>query len=712
MTGGFVLVGGLLGYNAGQVVHCDVEGALSGAGGMSGVAMGGLIGRNQGRVERCYTDMTLRHEGQAMLGGLVGHNGVSNYFQTPGEICDAYSLGTLQCLEPRALGGLVGRNDGRVARCYAATSVGRVSLPNPSVGALIGSGDEDVSFCYYLPVEGRPELDNGIGTALTDDQMRRPESFGGWEFYGTSPTGKNNPWFMPASGYPVLTWQSDRTGVHLIPEVTGLTEDKAASRLAEMSFTHVTIYHEFDHRQPTGLALCTDPVLYASAGTEIGLYVSAGLYDWSDNPGRGSIDDPYQIQNAGQLDSLHARPDLWKANFQLQNDIDLKSRVYDKALLGFDEDLVEDGFQGVFFQGHLDGQGHAIRNLTVQSPALGMYLGLVGYAGQEALIERLCLEDTVITVGQGGIYVGMVAGYMPDSVSESYFLSDGIDVDLDNGIGTALSDAQMRVQNSFQGWDFENETAHGTIGIWRMPEAGGYPNLSFDMTDPWIPGVPSSPALITSAEDLRQLYYHPLASFQLAEDIDLAGIQWATAPLPLFAGSLDGDGHALRNLSVVCNRNAGFFGCLNRRAQVFDLAFEAAELGLAEVSHVVGTVAAVNEGRISRCVARGRVQGDWYVGGLVGINRGDIVDCYGTVALEAQSWSGGLVGHNDTGGLMRRCYSNGSVSETGSQWSVGPVVGYNYGSAFHCFWDKEVAMNLSSQLGRGKTTDQMLRSET
>ncbi|MCF7975911.1 MAG: PASTA domain-containing protein [Phycisphaerae bacterium] len=1225
-TSGFDHLGGLLGYSAGEVVHCTVEGALSGAGGQPGgirigVAMGGLIGHNRGRVERCYTDMVLHHEGQAKLGGLVGYNDES--LSQVGEISDAYAIGSVQCLEPSALGGLVGLNEGRVVRCYAAVSVGPLSGSSLKAGALIGTGD-DVLFCYYRYPEGRPALDNGIGTLLTDEEMHRAEAFVGWAFYLEGSPDKHNPWFMPAAGYPVLTWQSDLTGVSLLPEVTGRTQDEAVRLLVGMGFG-VKVYSESDRSQPAGLTLYTDPGLYAREGTEIGLYVSAGPYDWSGNLGSGLPDDPYQIQNGGQLDALHARPDLWGAHFQLQNDIDLKSRVYDKALLACDEDLIADGFQGTFFQGHLDGQGHVIRNFTLKSPDQGMYLGLFGTVGQEAVIERLGLDHARIEVSQGGVYVGMVAGYnqgaitqcsiqgsvtagdhslavggavgfhagmlsecqvesllvadasflgglvgrnqgclqfcrvvthlqcadkmsnniiggmaghnsgdihhcyvwgsldvgpdskdvgqftglqsetgtyklvrtssgvyrtitwqdasparlsrcyaalefsrgLPDawtmsrtesqgeithclwdgqtwggysgyigvglatldmqdpeslalngwahdpnwvlnagqdyprlawegtpgdmipepaldwlegdgtpdkpylidsegvlsrigrasllwdrcfsleadldltdwvwqawgrnqgagfsgalagnghqihnltidlkepgafhvglfgyitesgvvrdlalidcsilcegvlegsgclaghnegtlvncsvsgfisgggircrdigmvagynggtlflcqaegsvsagdrasaiggcigdnngtavhsqssasvtvgsrsqwvgglagnnggilmnglacgpvtagenskymgglagsnsksithcyacnsvdaldpyeetgrlvgrnlasaSVSSAYFLSDQAGDTLDNGIGTPLTDAQMRTQSNFEGWDFTGETAYGTMNIWRMPEAGGYPELLTVMDEPLSQGSPPSPIWITSVEDLRTIYFHPLETFCLTNDIDLADIQWTTAPLPLFGGSLDGCGHAILNLSVVSNRNVGLFGRLSQGAQVCDLALENVVMGLVDVSYVVGTLAAVNEGSLNRCVARGRVEGDWYVGGLVGINGGDIVDCYGTVALAAQQWSGGLVGLNDTSGMMRRCYSTGTISQAGSPWSVGPVVGYNYGSAFHCMWDKDMAGDRSSQLGRGMSTEQMLQTET
>jgi len=1224
---GFDNFGGLLGFNAGRVADCYVTGSLSGsggspAGGWGGVAMGGLMGRNTGRVERCYTDMTLLHEGQAILGGLVGHN---NSSRQPEAISDSYALGHLKCAEPKALGGLVGRNSGRVTRCYAAASVDTLSVSDLLAGALVGSGDHDVSYCYYRHGEGEQTLDNGIGLSLTEDQMQQAESFVGWAFYDAGPTLGSNHWFMPASGYPVLTWQSDLTGVYLIPSLAGLTKDKAMEMLAGMNFQDITIHHAFDHVQPAGLVVFTDPCLYARADTEIGLYVSAGTYDWNDNSGSGSPDDPYQIRTAGELDALHARPDLWSAHFQIQNDIDLKSRVYYKALLGFDEDMISDNFQGTFFQGHLDGQGHVIRNLTLQSPAKGMYLGLFGDVGHEAVIERLSLDNARIVVNEGGVYVGMLAGYnqgtitqcsiqgrvtagynslavggivgfhagilsecqvegtlvvdgdfwgglvgrnqgciqscrivthlqcagslsngavggiaghnsgeihycyvwgsldtkpgsrdigqlvgsqtenttstfvrsssgiqrkiiwkdtsparlshcyaaldfsggspnawdmadgldlegevthclwdrdmwggssshigvglttgdmqapeilalngwandpnwvlnpgldyprlawegtqgdmipaptldwlegdgTPDmpylirsesnfnrigrasmlwdrcfsleadldladwdwqgwgrnkgagfsgtlagnghsignltidlaeagafhvglfgyvtesgavrdlelmdcsimgggtlarsgalagynegmlvncsvsglvtggrqcddvggavglnegqlficqvsgsvstgdhargiggavgnnrgsvvhcqslasvtvgsssqlvgglagdnwetlvntracgqvqaganakmvgglagrtyrsiansyacnslsaidpyyevgglvgsdlgsgSVSNAYFLLDETGDALDNGIGVPLSDAEMRTASSFEGWDFADDTAHGTIGIWRIPEAGGYPELSMAMTESWTQDVPPSSTWITSAEDLRTVYFHPLDSFRLGNDIDLAGIQWTTAPLPLLGGSLDGCGHAIWNLSVASNRDAGLIGHLNEGAQVFDLALENADAGLAEVSYNVGTLAAVNEGSINRCVARGSVQGDWYVGGLVGINRGDIADCYGTVALEALNWSGGLIGRNDWDGTIRRCYSNGTVSETGSSWSVGPVVGNNYGSAFHCFWDKDIAPNRGSKLGRGMSTDQMRRTET
>ena len=52
---------------------------------------------------------------------------------------------------------------------------------------------------------------------------------------------------------------------------------------------------------------------------------------------------------------------------------------------------------------------------------------------------------------------------------------------------------------------------------------------------------------ISDANGLLQLAKNPTGSFVLTEDIDLAGVDWQ--PIR-FSGTLDGDGHAVRNLAV------------------------------------------------------------------------------------------------------------------------------------------------------------------
>jgi len=62
--------------------------------------------------------------------------------------------------------------------------------------------------CYF-PVT---EPDNGLGTMLTDAQMKQQKSFIGWDFIGETVNGPNDVWWINESvSYPKLYWQPNVT---------------------------------------------------------------------------------------------------------------------------------------------------------------------------------------------------------------------------------------------------------------------------------------------------------------------------------------------------------------------------------------------------------------------------------------------------------------------------------------------------------------------
>jgi hypothetical protein len=84
------------------------------------------------------------------------------------------------------------------------------------------------------------------------------------------------------------------------------------------------------------------------------------------------------------------------------------------------------------------------------------------------------------------------------AVSNSYFL---ITSGPDNGLGTPLTDAQMKQQASFVGWDFVGETANGYEDIWRLCNEGlEYPKLAWQ----YLPGDIVCPDGV-DIEDLTEL---------------------------------------------------------------------------------------------------------------------------------------------------------------------------------------------------------------
>jgi hypothetical protein len=118
--------------------------------------------------------------------------------------------------------------------------------------------------------------------------------------------------------------------------------------------------------------------------------------------GSGTADDPYQIATAADLIALGETPDDYDydKHFILTADIDLVDCIFEKAVIAWDTNNVGSDFQGTSFHGVFDGNGHVIKNLSIDSVSTHKdYLGLFGYVSYVGNIKDLGLENASITGG-------------------------------------------------------------------------------------------------------------------------------------------------------------------------------------------------------------------------------------------------------------------------------------------------------------------------
>jgi hypothetical protein len=315
------------------------------------------------------------------------------------------------------------------------------------------------------------------------------------------------------------------------------------------------------------------------------------------------------------------------------------------------------------------------------------------------------------TIDSGGLTGGLGSS---GKVISSHFLSPADGGGPDNGIGTALTDAQMRLQASFVGWDFVGSVEDGTTDFWTIPDGGGYPVLTmFDGYElPILAGTGTidDPYLLEAAEQLGFSARNPDACYRLVTDLDLAGINWTTAVVPLLYGHFDGNAHTIRNLSITDGSYMGLFGTISAQATIVDLGVINANISGTDNSEYVAVLVAFNEGTIAGCTVAGTVAGGECIGGLTGENDGRITDCYATCSVTGGPRAGGLVGENN--GPITTSYVNGEVSSTSDKWGIGAFVGYNYrGSLSNCLWEKRDGMVIVSDLCQSLTTEQMMDRE-
>jgi len=132
--------------------------------------------------------------------------------------------------------------------------------------------------------------------------------------------------------------------------------------------------------------------------------VFAGDYSGGD----GSVENPYRIATAADMNEIGANSDDWDAHFVMVNDVNLSDYTGTQFnIIGTDEVNV---FSGVF-----DGNGHTIYNFTYESTD-GDYIGLFGYVDHEdAEIKDLTLIDPNVDTGTGE-YVGVLVGRLEKGI--------------------------------------------------------------------------------------------------------------------------------------------------------------------------------------------------------------------------------------------------------------------------------------------------------
>ena len=134
--------------------------------------------------------------------------------------------------------------------------------------------------------------------------------------------------------------------------------------------------------------------------------IFAGTYSGGD----GSVENPYQISSADDLLELGATTEDYGQYFILTSDIDLAGQTFNRAVIAPDTNNSTSTFEGSAFRGSLNGNGHAISNLEINTVGVGgYYLGLFGQiSGFSAVIKDLSIEDVSITGSAS--FLGAVCG--------------------------------------------------------------------------------------------------------------------------------------------------------------------------------------------------------------------------------------------------------------------------------------------------------------
>ena len=718
-------VGGLVGYSVyGPVSHCHSTSSVTGEN-----AVGGLVGWNKDIVTNSFSLGSVA--GNRFVGGVVGENG--------GTISDSYSRGAVHGTE--AVGGLVGYSHGygSVSHCYSASVVTGEDV----VGGLVGYNAATVAGSLWdVTTSGEPNMCGNIDGVGCDDSFGRPtegmqsaDSFldVGWDFVGETANGSAEIWkISEAMDYPRLSWEkySGGTGRADYPyEIATAADLIALGETPDDYNKHFILTADIDLDPNLPGRKVFDKAVIApemdDAESDFQGTAFTGVFDGNDHTIYGlMIDSPGDCLGLfGEI-----RYDGWVCRVRLAGgvirsttslpfwaliglgglagrndgvimgcccDMSVEGAAYVGGLVGANFGIISTSYSGGSVAaadnraGGLVGEngGTILNCYSTGAAQRGDLVG--GLVGNNLGSISDCYSTGFVT-GEGGCRGGLV-GDNKGFVFGSFWDADTSGT-CSTSSGTALRTAKMQDATTYldAGWDLLGERQNGVCEVWTMPAEGGYPQLS--IFSGYVPpvlqggGTTTDPYVVKTAEHLGTLWYRPLSCYGLVADVNLAGISWTTAPVPAFAGTLDGRNHVIRKMSVSGGSMLGLFGELTADALVTHLGLE--DVNVAGAGDDIGGLAGGNSGTISDCYGTGSVSGLMWVhsapygyltdsttdrvGGLLGSNSGTVLRSCSTCDVSGEDQVGGLLGWN--GGPVLYCYSEGSVN---GQSNVGGLAGSN-----------------------------------
>ncbi|NIP27033.1 MAG: PASTA domain-containing protein [Phycisphaerae bacterium] len=423
---GYYYVGGLVGYNEGDITNCHVSGHVNGH-----QEVGGLIGfSDDGAVVSDCSSAVMIDEGSSNVGCLIGYNyytlllnccatgdvittgyavgGLSGYSRGPIVNCSASGNvsgdgsvgglvgecdngpGTFNCFATGNVsatykaGGLIGRNYMPVGNCYATGAVDAYNM----AGGLIGESiwDPVTENCYAVgPVAGVDDLGGLVGRC-NDDGLNFVSCF--WDAY-VNPT---------------------LTGIGNLQDPNDVIAETTENMQVESTFTskgwdfvgEMTNGPSDDWAMPFGGGY---PVFCNQLDPLPPLPAFSG--------GSGTEADPFILADANDLSAIGHNLRLIDKHFRVVNNIDMEDSAYF---------IIADGeapFTGVF-----DGNGHCVSNLTYTSDQKNK-IGLFAYLGNGGQIKNLGLSNVNIDAGEAD-YVGGLVGLSEEGTISNCYVTGSV----------------------------------------------------------------------------------------------------------------------------------------------------------------------------------------------------------------------------------------------------------------------------------------------
>jgi hypothetical protein len=617
---------GLFGYvgYGGRIEDLGLEGLDLGRSSVEQLvfAGGGLAAVNQGgTILRCYA-----------RGIVAGPERVPEPAGSP----PTGRIRALAAASDDRVGGLVGVNAGFVNDCYALVDVSGTG----AIGGLIGENSQGL--VYFSFAAGRVR-----GLGWPGGLIGRSES-------GTSTRAGETTWSDTDTAFRCF-WDMEASGITDSAAGAGRTTAELMSRETYVPWTHTGVWMLDDaHDYPRLLWEQTPGTLLGTGQLGYG-------------GGRGTPDDPYQVQTAGQFLTIGCHPEDLSGSFVLTADLDFNDVDHAQAL--------PIGLGRTSFTGQFDGQSHTLSNLTIAQPrALGVgVFGLVGSGAATVCHEGFYYEirdDGSFGWGSsggrgysGGTYSGSYPPATPESTIRNLHLRD-VSV-----VGQLYVGGLVGVGG---GMVTDCSVSGQVIG---MAQVGG-------LAGRFLSGGISDCG----------------AAVQASGEFAVGGlVGMANEKLNVFDSRAEGivTGQVFTGGLIGCSMYNTIRGCA----------------ALADVQgryNAGGCLGSAGNSTVTLSYGSATVTGERFVGGFAGeAANATINDCYCRADVTGGIMVGGFAGHTASTGHITRCYAASSVTaiDLDSPFvvpSVGGFVGFASQSgaqcdgdcpisASACFWDTEVA---------------------
>ncbi len=373
---------GLLEHGA-VVMNSHSSGTIDG----SGTRVGGLVGTvaNGAIVSSSSSTATITGNGQRHFGGLVG------LMVGGARVTNCYAAGNVDVTTSplgSAYGGLVGTVQSSILANSFAT--GNVASNTTQVGGLVGSVEDSGTGIANSFATGNVTCN----TTLGDNRCGPIVGLGALSnaYYDSNATCTNT-----GAGSCTI----DGTAVDFLGADGGWFYESDKEPLSNWDFAHTwnVATNDFPTLDPQFL----DMVAWGACKDHQSDTLGGG------NLGLGTVENPYLICTAEQLQEIGSTPMNWNdKHYKMMDSVDMTA-------FGIANPYNVIGNATIRFFGSFDGNGMVISNLSITSAADNV--GLFG-STEHAIVKNTALDNVAIT-GNGSV-AGIVGHSSFGSILDSY----------------------------------------------------------------------------------------------------------------------------------------------------------------------------------------------------------------------------------------------------------------------------------------------------